>query len=316
VRVLPQRVFLSGRACRRFLAALDSFQATVEAAGSATWAASAQTHLDKAGRRLAEQDLNGAWSHLMAARRAQIPSLRGQELSDREVVLRNEADKVKSAWRKRAIDGLIREPEAGEPRSTEEERARRLESAQSMIDDYYQTEHHKNGLLQDQMRNLLLIGLAALFALLTLIGWAGADLRSWGEWDWKTLLAVLLFGVLGASFSATRRVSGDSGKSKIPEMAANTSITVARTVLGAIPALAAYALLKSEILTVAGQKEAPAPIVFAVAFTAGFSERWVLRLLHSLEGESPPKGDRKDAPPREAAPSAPGAGTTLPPTGR
>lgn len=301
MKFVPEWFFRSTRACRRFVRARDGFQVKLNAAAAASWAVAARTLLEKADERLADQDLDGAWSGLLGAMRYEIPDLRGQELWNREQTLRCEAAKVLSQWRKCAIDQLMKEGE-----QDEEKRARRLESAHALLDDYYQTQYHKNGLLRDQMRNLALISLVALLALLTLIGWAGTDLTWWGDWDWKTLLVVLLFGILGASFSATRKVTDDSGKSKIPEMAANVSITVARTVLGATPALAAYAFLKSGILTVGsgGGNKTPVPVVLAISFAAGFSERLVLKVLESLDSKPGSKADNKGDRKADGSPQA------------
>jgi hypothetical protein len=300
MKFVPQWLFRSTRAYRRFAQARDGFTVKLEAAATTkSWPAAAQPFLNKADGRLADQDLDGAWSLLQEAMRQEIPGLQDPELLNREQILRCEADKVQSQWRKSAIDHVMKE---GQP---QEGRASRLETAQWLLDDYYQNQYYKNGLLQSQLRNLVFISLIALLALLTLIGWAGTDLAKWPDWDWKTLLVVLLFGVLGASFSATRKITDESGKSKIPEMAANFSITVARTVLGATPALAAYAFLRSGLLTVgsSGAAKTPMAVVLAISFAAGFSERLVLGVLESLDSKTGSKPDKKvDPKPDGAAP--------------
>jgi hypothetical protein len=289
MKFVPQWFFRSTRAYRRFSQACDGFKVKLTGAKPAPWAAAAQPFLDKADERLAAQDLDGAWSLLQEGMRKEIAALHDPELSNREQILRCEAAKVRSEWRKCAVDHLMKE---GQP---EDGRSSRLETSQWLLDDYYQNQYYKNGLLQGQLRNLVFISLIALLALLTLIGWTGTDLTKWPDWDWKTLLLVLLFGVLGASFSATRKITDDSGKSKIPEMAASFSITVARTVLGATPALAAYAFLRSGMLTVgsSGANKTPMPVVLAISFAAGFSERLVLGVLESLDNKTGGKPDNK-----------------------
>jgi len=291
MKFLPEWLFQTTRAYRRFVCARDAFSVKLCTAADQPWAAAAQKLLQIADERLAVQDLDGAWSLLAEAMLKEVPCLRGQELWNREQSLRCEAEKV-LGWRKCSIDLYLKEGE-----QAEDKRALRLASAQALLDDYYHTQYYKNGLLKAQMRNLVAISLVALATLLSVIGWSGRDLKQWPDWDWKTLLVVLLFGVLGASFSATRKATDDSGKPKIPEMAANITIALARTVLGAMPALAAYALLKSEIVTVVGKDKAPIPVVLAISFAAGFSERWVLRVLESIDstkgGDASSKGSPK-----------------------
>lgn len=164
----------------------------------------------------------------------------------------------------------------------------RLECAQAQLDDYFQNQYYKSGLLKHQMRSLVLIGLIALAALMTLIFRTKQTLDEWDDWSWQTLLVVLLFGILGASFSATLKLPTDLGKSKIPEFATSLAITLARTILGATPALAAYAFLRSGLFTIGAgtDGETPKAVALAVAFGAGFSERLVLRMLKLLDDKA------------------------------
>jgi len=193
--------------------------------------------------------------------------------------------------------------EADPEKTPPEDRARRLYDALGLLHEYFDTNYYKTGILRDHMRNLLVISVAALAAFLALLGLAGTPLSSWPAWDWKTLLAVLLFGVLGASFSATRKVSGESALSKVPEMWAARSTTVARTILGALPALALCAMLRSGLVQITQPDTAK---LLAFAFGAGFSERFVLKVLGSFDsgaeakppspGASPPPGGTGKAP--------------------
>ena len=284
--LVPGWIWRSTRAYRRFAQTSDSFQVKLDAAGGDPWAPQADALLKKADKHAAEHDLNGAWFCLHEAMRAELPYLHGQALRNREEVLRSESTKIDSAWRKSAIEVLLKDDGANE-----KERALRLEKAQWLLDDYFQTQYYKTGLAGDQMRNLVIISFAALLMLLVLIAIWGNDLASWGEFDWKTLFVIFIFGILGASFSATRKLADDSGKSRIPEMAALGWITVARTVLGATPALFAYAFLKSDMLQIVPKNF---PTVLAVSFAAGFSERFVLKMLESLDSKGAGKGDKKD----------------------
>ena len=306
---VPKWVFHSGLRYRRFAETRGPLEVKLATPphSALPWVTEANALLLKVDARLKDHDLDGAWHNLREAIRREIPTLHGQELANREQILRCEADKVQSQWRKNVIDQLM--PSEPKPAfgTDEENRARRLEGAQAVLDDYYQTQYHKNSLLLGHMRNLLFISLIALIALLILFASIDPDPECWPEWGWKTLLVVLLFGVLGASFSATRKVTGDSGKSRIPELAAGFSITIARTALGATPALAAYAFLRSGMLPVGKGSKTSMPVALGIAFAAGFSERLVLRVLESLDSKTD-KPDSKPPPVISPAPAPNAAG--------
>ena len=279
----PQWVFRSTRAYRRFDSTRDSF---VSKNAHPACALLVTTLLEKVDGRLRDQDLDGAWFCLQEAMRLEIPYLQPQALRNREQILLFELTKVDPSWRTSAIEELLKQP----AEDTVEDRALRLAEAQRLMDDYFQTQYYKSGMLRDHLRNLVLISFSALLILLILVGWSGTEPSQWPEFGWKTLLMILTFGILGASFSATRKISGSSGKSKIPELAASNWVTVARTVLGATPALAAYAFLKSGMLKIS---DVNLPTVLAISFAAGFSERLVLNVLESLDRKRDSTGDGK-----------------------
>jgi hypothetical protein len=283
--------FQSSRSYRRFVQERESFKATY---GPQTpWASEADRLLAAMNARLEDGDLDGAWKCLHDARRLRIPDLRGQELLNHQQRLRQEVTKIASPWRRKTIEEVL--DRAG---VTEAEQAVNLRDAQALMDDYFETQYHKNGLLRDHLRNVVSIALVAIAALLLLIGGSTDGPAAWADWDWKTIAMVLLVGVLGASFSATRKLTGQSGRSPIPERVAHGWITVARIVLGAAPALAAYGFLRTGVVVI-GQGNLGSVLV--VAFAAGFSERFVTNLLQSLEGSQ----DQTGAP--EKAKAAPGS---------
>jgi hypothetical protein len=292
---VPDWVFHSTRRYRRFAQTRSAFEVKL-GPSAPSWEPAATALLKKVEERLKEHDLDGAWHNLQEAMRKEIPGLHDPELVNREQILWCEAaDKVQPGWRKNAIDQLMKESEDDRKNKRNPEgRALRLQDAQELLDGYYQNQYHKNSLLLGHLRNLFFIALIALLALLALFASRCPDPQPWPEWGWKTLLVIFLFGVLGASFSATRTVTDASGKSRIPELAAGFSITIARTLLGAIPALAAYAALKSGVLNVGDENRKSMPFALAIAFAAGFSERLVLNVLKSIDdktgGESDSKG--------------------------
>jgi hypothetical protein len=286
MNLVPEWIFRMTPRCRRFERDLDAFEDRLHADPDPPWKPKALRSLDRARARRRIHDLDGAWFNLREAARKEIPTLRGEQLRDRKELFLCEARKKLSGWRECAVDALLKE-EAPSDSSL----AERLESAQALLDDYFQNYYYKSGLLLGQMRNLVSIGLIALAALVALIAGTNETLTKWDDWSWQTLLLVLLFGILGASFSATLKLPTDIGKSKIPEFATSLAITLARTILGATPALAAYAFLRSGLFTIGanGGDETPIAVALAVAFGAGFSERLVLRMLKLLDDKGTDK---------------------------
>jgi hypothetical protein len=275
---LLERIFRASRRYRRFARERTVFKSKLDLADK-PWE-NADALLNQADERIKVRDLDGAWALLLEAERTEIARLSPQELKNRERIFRSEMDKVDSRWRRDAIKHLM--DDFDDPDTL----ASRLGAAQGLLDDYYQNQYYKHGLVLAHMRGLIAIAITALMTLLVLIGQISPDLLRSDDWDWKLLLVVLLFGVLGACFSATIKVQGDTAKSKIPEMTAGFSITLARTVLGATPALAAYAFLKAKVLTIGSGESSTIPAALAVAFAAGFSERLVLRLLKLLDDKA------------------------------
>jgi hypothetical protein len=283
MNLLPEWIFRMTPRCRRFERDLDAFEDKFHADPAPLWKPAALRSLDRAKTQRRSHDLDGAWFNLREAARKEIPTLTGEQLRIRKELFLCEARKKLSGWRECAVDVLLKEEAPSESLLAE-----RLESAQALLDDYFQNYYYKSGLLLAQMRSLVFIGLIALAALVTLIFRTTKTLNEWDDWSWQTVLLVLLFGILGASFSATLKLPTDIGKSKIPEFATSLAITLARTILGATPALAAYAFLRSGLFTIGadGNGETPTAVALAVAFGAGFSERLVLRMLKLLDDKA------------------------------
>jgi 8-oxo-dGTP pyrophosphatase MutT (NUDIX family) len=243
------------------------------------------------------KDVDSAWVYLDVSRRLAILTLGPGELKSREWLIRCEVEQKLKEWRKCSAVKLLKDSDPKDLSQT-------LYDVQWLLDDAFHTQYHRNKLLAHQLRNLVLVSACSLTSLLVLVGMSGTSPTSWGEWDWKKLLMVLLLGVLGACFSATTKMTGsgqsdqkgNQTKDKIPDLVSKGWVTLARIVLGATPALAAYAFLQSGVLNI-GDNGIGA--ILATAFGAGFSERWVLKLLKALSGGGE---DKTEAPP-------PGAGT-------
>lgn len=96
---------------------------------------------------------------------------------------------------------------------------------------------------------------------------------------------VSLFGLLGGSFSAALKVPESANQSRIPELIGAIRVTLLRIVVGSVSAIVIFIVLNSagvkglfwEVFNQPDLKTITPPIVFLLAFVAGFSERLVLK---------------------------------------
>jgi hypothetical protein len=98
-------------------------------------------------------------------------------------------------------------------------------------------------------------------------------------------LYVALCGVLGAGVSAFRSVSSRITRLRVPRHLLSGALTAMRPVLGAIPAIALYLMLSTDLI--GGIVRPTTAGLLALAFAAGFSERWIVRAVEPLR---PPDG--------------------------
>jgi len=161
VRLIPQWWFRRTRVCRRLTQVLDTFHGRLERTPASDWRDYASWLLEQARKRVGEQDPDGAWYCLHQAMRQEIEHLGGQKLLNHESMLSSEAGKIDSAWRTRAIEVLLKKSPPDEA-----SRAVVVAKTQELLDDYYETQYYKSGLVRGQMTNLVVISLFALAMLL------------------------------------------------------------------------------------------------------------------------------------------------------
>lgn len=106
------------------------------------------------------------------------------------------------------------------------------------------------------------------------------------------LVAVGLFGLMGASVGRLVALVGASRPEKLPALAINWWTTLGRTLMGAAAALALYAFLHSGLVAIGGVDVASptfGALVLAVSFAAGFSERLLQRAIEAVGGTDRPE---------------------------
>jgi 8-oxo-dGTP diphosphatase len=233
------------------------------------WAQAAADQLDNATRSLEGNDIEGGLLCLQAARRYAVFGLNRAELVTRAQVLREEALRGEAnlpSWRARAVTNLLAVPD-------EQLTAERIAEAMAIHDEETANQHYKTRLAGDQLRMLLVIcglGAVALAPFMFLEGQA------------HLIAPVLLFGLLGASFSAAhallrfREPEAARGKGNPPPQ--NFFVMVTPVLFGAITGLAGYAIYQYLVAGIdPGLQHVGA--LLALAFLFGFvGERTLARI--------------------------------------
>jgi len=130
--------------------------------------------------------------------------------------------------------------------------------------------------------------LAALTGIAGLILWAAGDFHRHNDTTW-TLLATIAAGGMGAAVSVLLRMAKGSFAQDY-EVGRKTTrrLAMARPFVGAAFAIMIYLLLKSGLVDIGGLNTNEQTVYFysAVAFLAGFSERWARVIIGGVIGDN------------------------------
>jgi hypothetical protein len=241
--------------------------------------ATASRLLERSRAGLSRGDVEECW-HLLNTARRTLAAMDGpgDRIKTAQVLL-IEATKL-SSWRRKGIVALL---DATAPPVPPEPRA--LEAALLLRDEFYENRYHRLAMQREQLQMLLAIAVLALAVILFVAATTAVPLQDLGTWDVRLLMLVLMFGVIGASFSAARTSTTEAIHTEIPELVQSKAIALTRTVLGACPGLAVYAFLQSKLVDLGDITMAKA---LALAFVGGFSERLVVKVVESVTGGDEP----------------------------
>jgi hypothetical protein len=219
-----------------------------------------------------------AWLFLKLADRLQILAADDDELDTRTAALRNEGAEKLSSWRAKTVAELVRQvvdsqrpsPEAASRRKT------LLYEATRIRDEGADNTYRRLALVRRNRTLLLPVVVTVVLALIVLVATGISDLdASADQRDAGFLAAVALFGTLGASISAIQSL-GDATKQRMPDALTSATMTLTRPVVGTGAALAAVVIAEAGFLKL---DTASGYVLLAVSFTAGFSERYIVRLV-------------------------------------
>jgi hypothetical protein len=178
-----------------------SFLQQRSALGDRSWANAAQDQVDNVMRCLETNDIEGGLVCLNAAQRFAVYGLHPTELSTRAQILREEAEKIAS-WRGEAMEKLLSVPD-------DQLTADRIADAMKLRDEESTNQHYRTRLAGDFLRILLTVCSVAVIGILPLLLLSGRS---------RAIGPVLLFGLLGSSFSAAHSLMRGKNDSMIPNM--------------------------------------------------------------------------------------------------
>ena len=257
-----------------------------------------QTHLDvardllkEASSLLGSGDLNGGWHAFYGARYHETFALDEHELRIRARELAREGEKkLKDSWRGDAVSDLLasvalvsessKQSHSSRPPSATQNVAdlpRRVAEAQRLVDDRAGNVYRRLDHTRDQLIVSGLVALPAFAVLIALLATGAVSITSSEPDETGVIYGVVLFGILGGSFSAGLSVLKAPVERAIPEVLSSGLTTVFRTMAGAIAALAAYAFLQAGVISIEDPSAA-----YAVAFAAGFSERIIAKAAETI----------------------------------
>jgi 8-oxo-dGTP diphosphatase len=246
-----------------------------------SWVVAARQHLLNADRYLKRGATESGWVCLHAAQRYGLFGLTPPELANRASSLRHETKKI-SGWRSDAMKDLVKEDEITRAR---------IFDAMAIRDEHSSNQYYKIWLTKDQLLKVLIpvcvLAFLSLIVLTLLSPHTFFQYTSNEAWKFQTILAVLDFGLLGASFSVAQSLMSNPGTARIPERVENHYVTLTRLLSGAIVGLASYAFFVSKAFTIKGLEES-AGAAFTIAFLFGYmGEKLVARVAGSASAEKP-----------------------------
>ncbi len=255
------------------------------------WMASAIKLLSDAERSLNLGEIDEAWKCFHAAQRLEIYSMNLDQVLAKATLIRNEAVKM-GTWRQKTILELL-EPDKMVPEQSSKPVVKppsnileRVIQAAQVRDESYDNQAHKDELVKEHIKFLVIATLleGMVFIILWLII---KQVNFYISQNTLTLIYCLLFGMLGAIFSAALKVQATSQSSRIPELLNARDITILRIFFGGISALILFIFINSQfvsgLFTIDASKGSSYTYSFYfIAFVAGFSERLVLKTIETI----------------------------------
>jgi hypothetical protein len=259
------------------------FDARIARAGAnaltEAWARAACRLLLSAEGCLAARKAEPGWAALSAAQREILSDPNDiDRLLYAAIVLRQELDKV-GGWRAKAIADLVCD-DKGHLQSSLKQEPRRVIEAIALRDDSFNTTYFKILLRRRSLTQLFLLLLVVITVTIVLSA-SGALPEPLA--DTSMLIAVVLFGALGASVSVAQGLLTLDLSSKIPAQQLGSFVVWMRPTIGAAAALLAFVLLHANTtLKIFVWDTTNTVLILVLAFVAGFSERFIVGAIEKI----------------------------------
>jgi 8-oxo-dGTP diphosphatase len=219
-------VALDDRAHARLLREAEAFRVELAflerrpgADRSSFWAAAAHGQLENVARCLESKDIEGGLFCLHAAQRYAVYGLNKSELITRAYILREEALKI-SSWRGEAMESLLSVAD-------NELTAERVVDAMALRDEERTNQNYNMRLVGDHLRTILILNSLAVVALLPFVLLKGPA---------RMVALSLLFGLLGACFSAVHWLMRGKSDSRLPD----SLVMLTPVILGGVAGMAGH----------------------------------------------------------------------------
>lgn len=224
--------------------------------------------LDATEAALADGDVDRAWACFHAALAVELlldARAHEERVDTWAELLAAETTKLDSAWRREAATALLA-PDAQHPHA--------LYHVRRLVDEHYDN-------MWRQLRTFRrYLAVLASVSMLFVVGVVAVDALGGPLFpgaETVHLVAVVLFGGLGATVSAALSAGRDSKRN--PEQLVDTWVGLARVAVGMAAALALVTFLHSGLISLGPLSPA---LALAVAFVAGFSDRLLVRTVGTV----------------------------------
>ena len=288
----------SRAASQRLTASIENFEADLEyrldldeeLRGTA-WENTIRAQLADARAHHKRGEVDTAWRCFTPAARRELEKAKPAELIAQADALRHEAasGKLSSAWRSELVRALLDEEHIEVPADDPDQDVRRRVAVATRIrDEDADNRYYRVALVRSQrslLLGVLLVCIVIVLLLAATVDW-NTDL---GDPTVGFIALVAVFGMLGACLSAIQSLGHAGAQGRIPEYVATSLITITRPALGAAAAFGVYAIAASGLLNISLEGEEAHLTVLALAFAAGFSERFVLSAVGTATGSTQEK---------------------------
>ena len=253
------------------------------------WGVTARQALAAAAAANDRGEPEAGWQLVKLADRLQILEADDDQVEARAAALRNESAEKLSSWRRTTVAELVAHAAAppkpgpkhvggagadGDPAA--QRRRVLLYEAMRIRDEAADNGYRRLALVRRNRTLLLPVLLGILAALLAVVLAGAVDLDAGGnERGAEFLIAVALLGALGASISAMQSLGQEAGQ-RMPEALTSAAMTLTRPAVGAAAAVGAFVIAEAGFPKL---DTSDAYVLLALAFAAGFSERFIVSLV-------------------------------------